>query len=138
VGGYGLGMANPQIAAWVTNNSGIFDELQDAVTRVAESARTARWELAAGADSQPALDRAGAMAGELLEAVRHGQEVDPIPDDAAEAAWTAGLSRWKDAAETITRAAAERDTPELERAGRALDAGTEEFLRAAAAFRRAS
>jgi len=50
-------------------------------------------------------------------------------------AFSAGVARWIDAAEALVDAAERPDVAEVHRAARALDAGTDEFLRAAAALR---
>jgi hypothetical protein len=125
------------LQAWLERNAQIFDQLHAAVTALANSAvRAARMAEQHGADNAATtaeLEQVTTRAARLSAVVHHAQALQPIPD-ADTRRRTAGLAHWKDAAKTI--AAAGRDLSELARVAEAAEAGTNEFLRSAAALRR--
>jgi acyl transferase domain-containing protein len=131
-----------RIVAWLNAYDTIFDQLQDAVTATAQAAGQVGDEVSQnGAQSmgaEQALADAQQAAQHLNDTVLQARQMPRIPDESTQTSFDAGLGRWLDAAQTLQEAAARRDVPELQRAARALDAGTDGFLRAAAALRRAT
>jgi len=78
-----------------------------------------------------AAGRLAEDAGRLKMLVDRACALKDVPESsAANRHWRAGLRRWLDAAETLAACGAEAT-----RAANALDAGTDEFLRAAGALR---
>lgn len=113
--------------AWIDDAAPVMDELGAAAEEISAKAAEFRAaiERAHGA-FQGAIDRLAAAleAAAQLPSVNVSREADRH--------WQNGLRRWEDARDAFTVTA--REAP---RAARALDAGTDEFLRAAEAFRRA-
>lgn len=129
------------IVAWLNSHDHVFGRLQDAVTKTAQAAGRAGDATLTGEQSSAtsqALAEAQEAARHLVQTVRDVRQLPPVPDETTQTAFDAGLGRWTDAAETLAEAAGRRDVAELKRTARALDAGTDEFLRAAAALRQAT
>lgn len=134
-------MPNPGIVTWLVRHDKIFAQLEDAVTRTAGVAGRAGWFVdvdLSDADTAAALAAVRRSAQRLLAVTQRARRLAPIPDPDTATAFSAGVARWADAAETLIAATERRDVSEIHRAGRALDAGTAEFLRTAAALRRAT
>jgi hypothetical protein len=127
---------------WIAQHMSIFEELGNAVTVAAKSAgdagRTVDEHGERGAQATQSLAQASGAATELLAVVGRARRLPSIPDAETQRHFDAGLGRWTDAAETIAFAAQRGDTSEAARGARALEAGTNEFLRSAAALRRAT
>jgi len=127
---------------WIEQHMSIFEELGNAVTAVAKSAGDAGRAIDShgprSAQASQSLVQASGAATELLAVVGRARCLPAIPNEDTQHHFDAGLGRWTDAAETIAAAAQRGDGPEAVRAARALEAGTNEFLRSAAALRRAT
>jgi hypothetical protein len=127
--------------SWLDAHTPVFDVLSQHVTSVAESAGMAGRAAerhAPDSEVQDALARSGEAAARLLAEVVKARALPPIPDQDTARHFTAGLARWADAAETISFASGQKDAAEIMRGGNALEAGTDEFLRSAAALRKAT
>jgi hypothetical protein len=133
-------MTNP-LLLWLDSNQAIFDDLRLAVTSTSLAAGSFGRALDGSTTSQStAAARADviAAASHLLGTAQRARALDPIPDADTERAFDAGLGRWIDAAATLEEAATALDVAEVLRAGRGLEAGTDEILRAASALRAAT
>lgn len=134
-------MTEANIVQWLTRHDHVFGELLEAVSKTSEAAGHAGRMVTANvsvAGSGQALAAVRENANRLLAATRRARQLPPIPDGQTAAAFSAGVARWIDASETLVAAAGHRNGAEIDRAKRALDAGTDEFRRVAAAIRRAT
>jgi hypothetical protein len=128
-----------ELQEWLDANTWVFDSLGDSVTGLAKAAGDAgraHGRSPTSVETHAALSIVGDKATALLALIARVQALPPIPDPDTGRPLFAGLARWSDAAGTMQLAAGRRDEPEVQRSARALDAGTDEFLRAAAALRR--
>jgi len=127
---------------WLEQHMSIFDELSNAVTLVAKTAgdagRTIDRHGEHGEQAKQSLVQTSGAAMELLAVVGRARGLPSIPDEETQLHFDAALGRWTDAAKAIALAAQSGDAAESVRGARALEAGNNEILRAAAALRRAT
>jgi hypothetical protein len=135
-------MPKSPLQTWYEGNPRIFDELGAAAAALAQSAGRAGRMAEQHGDGNAAirveLEKVATHAGLQLAVVLRAQALEPIPDADTRRHFDAALARWSDAAETIAKAAGRRDASEMVRSVQALEAGTNKFLRSAAALGRAT
>lgn len=135
-------MANPRhlISAWLHRHDWIFEALQSAVAQAASrSGDLARvLDGTTVGDPEVAARSVQEAADHLGSIVKQAQALPPVPDADTNRFFRNGLARWEEAAESLAEASSAWDGRRAMHASRGLAAGTDEFLRSAAALRRAT
>jgi hypothetical protein len=126
------------ITEWVREHQTLFDSLNAALLQTTEQAGRIGRMLQSGDNATSAFKTLERNAAHFLILIHDAQEYESIPDAVTARHLAAALARWEDAAQTTTEIAESLDAPQVARIGPALDAGTDEFYRAAAALRRAT
>jgi len=120
-------MTERDVQEWLETHDAFIDELEALDLEIGRL----------GGKALEAVAALRAAAEQLLVASAHGQSLPPIPDADSSSHLVAGFARYTDAAEMII-GVCDRTHAEVEGSAPTLEAGTEEFLRAAAAVRRAT
>lgn len=134
-------MPQTPVSAWLELHDGIIDRLHSALLGATGAAGDVGRAVDAKATEEKVtslIDDLGKRADHFLDVLREAASLPAIPDRDTDRHFRHGVARWRDAAETEKDAAARRDVAEIDRSGRAYDAGTSEFYRCAAALRRAT
>lgn len=121
---------------WATTNMNL-DRLTQLIVELARTAGAVRRLIDGNADEEAieiGVHAVAAAASSLRNEVKRILRLPPIPDPTVGRPFIAGLLRWDDAADAITRSATARDVPGITRGSAALEAGTAEFFRAAEAM----
>jgi hypothetical protein len=126
------------VTEWVREHQTLFDALSAALLGTTEQAGRVGRILQSGEISSSAFKILERNAAHFLTLIHDAQEYEPIPDAVTARHLAAALARWADAAQTTIEIAESLDASQVSRIGPALDAGTDEFYRAAAALRRAT
>ena len=120
-------MTERDVREWLETHDAFIDELEALDLEIGRL----------GGKALEAVAALRAAAEQLLVASARGQSLPLIPDADSSSHLVAGFARYTDAAEMII-GVCDRTHAEVERSAPTLEAGTEEFLRAAAAVRRAT
>jgi hypothetical protein len=129
---------NDAMRKWAQEHHTIFDALSAALLGATEQAARVGHDLNDGNPVTTSLAILERNAAHLLSLVHDAQEFPPFPDNETSRHFSAALARWEDAAQALITVCERQEPAEVERTAKALDAGTDEFYRAAAAIGRAT
>ena len=138
VGAMTSGDSLNDLRQWVAERHTIIDALDAALLATTEQAARVGRLLQEEQSTTAALQILKRNASHFLSLIHDAREYPPIPDDETNAHFSVALGRWADAAQTLVEICERLDAGEVVRVGKALDAGTDEFYRMAAALRRAT
>lgn len=127
------------IVEWLNEHDGIFERLQAANMRLTQQAgRVGRLLEAGDPVGEDALAALHAFAEDFVAIIHDARELPPVPDADTDRHFRAALLRWDDAGSAVVTSCEGHDAGQAHRAARGLEAGADEFLRCAAALRRAT